>query len=208
MNLTAVVSEFSTQLSEKQILSTLWYYYHEWLWNYAPDSWVQRFSDSFRLLSFLVILPILVLTLLDLSAYGIARTLGVVDDLKASTSDKATIHGKPVAGPAILIHDPSTSSESTAPPSPSIGSDGQTLSRHRRGTSQPNAFYASEENILRLSGVGVFSPATSQPPSPSMSRKSLLVEGRFPGVEPMTVINDDGLTMRRRGAGQRSSIIE
>jgi hypothetical protein len=37
--------------------------------------------------------------------------------------------------------------------------------------SQPSVFYAGEDN--RLSGIGVFSPASSQPPSPVLSRHHL-----------------------------------
>ena len=39
--------------------------------------------------------------------------------------------------------------------------------------SQPPVFYAGEDNNLRLSGVGVFSPAASQPSSPTLNRHHL-----------------------------------
>lgn len=41
------------------------------------------------------------------------------------------------------------------------------------GTAQPSVFYAGEDNNLTLSGVGVFSPAASQPPSPTLSKHHL-----------------------------------
>lgn len=55
--------------------------------------------------------------------------------------------------------------------------------------SHPEAYFASEEHGLELSGVGVFSPAVSQPPSPTLSRRQLHPEGN---------VLDDGVSMRRR----------
>jgi hypothetical protein len=50
-----------------------------------------------------------------------------------------------------------------------------------------------------LSGVGVFSPATSQPPSPTLTRRHLHQEGRGHGVvEGDWGSQDEGLAFRRR----------
>lgn len=46
--------------------------------------------------------------------------------------------------------------------------------------SDPHAYFASEENSLKLSGVGVFSPAASRPPSPTLTRRHLIPESRMP----------------------------
>lgn len=104
----------------------------------------------------------------DIASYGIARTLGVVDAVKASTSDKATVHATAAAArrtPAIRISasdSDAASSEydSDRPAAPATGSG-------------PSLFYVGEGSGLALSGVGVFSPAASQPPSPTLSRQSL-----------------------------------
>jgi len=70
----------------------MWRYYLDYLWYYDPDSWVAKIANTAWVLAILVALPIVILGLLDISSYGIARTLGVIDDVKASTSDVASVH--------------------------------------------------------------------------------------------------------------------
>ncbi|KAG6842127.1 hypothetical protein C0991_001620 [Blastosporella zonata] len=186
MNVSSYLSDIShqfTQVSPSAYPVVLWNYYLHYLWNYPPNSWVARIASICRVLAILISLPLVVLALLDISAYGIARTLGVIDDVKASTSDRTTVHSNSTA-PSILI----TSSQSSSPYTdsdhdatgvehaprkkrsgrhyPALGQD--TLSC--LGASQPKAFYASEADNLKLSGVGVFSPATSRPSSPEQTR--------------------------------------
>jgi len=179
MNLSFDASDFTSQLSPSSIPGLLWAYYVQYLWNYESDSWVARVAYSCRILAILVSLPIIILGLLDIASYGIARTLGVIDDVKASTSDKATVHN--VITPPGTITPGSDSSFSD--------SDRDSLTDHslhnkmrsplsdsllgNANFSQPSVFYAGEDNNLRLSGVGVFSPAASQPPSPTLSRYHL-----------------------------------
>ena len=105
----------------------------------------------------------------DIASYGIARTLGVVDAVKASTSDKATVHHPTATLRAPAIHISASDSdaasseyESDRPAPPATA-----------GSSGPSLFYVGEGSGLALSGVGVFSPAASQPPSPTLSRQSL-----------------------------------
>ena len=112
----------------------------------------------------------------DIASYGIARTLGVIDDVKASTSDKATIHTE--SPPTIQLN-------GAASPSSDSETNGDSNGAHERhdgyngaanpadstaSLSEPPVFYAGEG---KLSGVGVFSPAASQPPSPTSSRRHL-----------------------------------
>jgi len=112
----------------------------------------------------------------DISSYGIARTLGVIDDVKASTSDKSTVA---ISTPSIQVIDATSSSSESA----FSDSDRDSMTDHNLHNrirsplsdsndkllpSQPPVFYASEENSLSLSGVGVFSPAASQPSSPTI----------------------------------------
>jgi len=176
MNLSFDTSEFTSQVSPSSFPGLLWAYYVQYLWNYDSDSWVARIAYSCRILAILVCLPIIILGLLDIASYGIARTLGVIDDVKASTSDKATVHDT-MTPPGIITPE----SES-----PFSDSDRDSLTDHsvhnrmmRRALSdsspgdfpQPSVFYAGEDN--KLSGVGVFSPASSHPPSPVLSRLHL-----------------------------------
>jgi hypothetical protein len=142
----------------------------------------------------------------DISSYGIARTLGVIDDVRASTSDAGTLHQDIIT--SSLNHEPLTpQSDSSYPYHDSDQSDTEHAILHIKpgrqlshlGVSQPRTFFASEDHNLKLSGVGVFSPATSRPPSPTISRKSLLMESRGSGQE------DERVNLRQR-AGQNSSV--
>ncbi|KAF8894021.1 hypothetical protein BD779DRAFT_1504780 [Infundibulicybe gibba] len=154
MNISGSLRDISSQLFQtppSSIPSRIWEFYSQNLWYYGPNSWVARAAYSCRILAIVVVLPIMILGLLDITSYGIARTLGVIDDVKASTSDKETVHQDT---PTILVHEPKHDAQK----------DPQT---------SPPAFFVSEDNNLKLSGVGVFSPATSQPPSPTISRRTL-----------------------------------
>lgn len=52
--------------------SSLWNLYVDYLWNYGPDSWVQSVASTFRVLAFLLITPILILT-------GLVRNISYID---------------------------------------------------------------------------------------------------------------------------------
>ncbi|GLB37577.1 hypothetical protein LshimejAT787_0406280 [Lyophyllum shimeji] len=195
MNVSSYLYDVSRQFTEvppSSYPNILWNYYIKHLWNYQPNSWVTRITSACRVLAVLISLPIIVLALLDISSYGIARTLGIIDDVRASTSDITTIHQN-ARTPSIRI-EASSPSGSTSPESPSDSSQTQPDSQNSLsalGASQPRAFYASDGDNLKLSGVGVFSPATSRPPSPVMTRKKLSEEARTSGLE-----QDDGLRQR------------
>jgi len=145
----------------------------------------------------LLIVPIVVLTLLDIASYVIARTLGIIDDVKASTSDKETVHATSDA-PAIRVYEaatpPSLSSSSSSIVTesgrqsllnsadhaqhnrlrrpPDLNAESFTGAHASENGSLPQAYF-TEENSMKLAGVGVFSPAVSRPPSPTMTRKQL-----------------------------------
>ncbi|KAG5648575.1 hypothetical protein DXG03_003186 [Asterophora parasitica] len=219
MNVSSYLLDISHQFTQHPPSSypaILWDYYIRYLWDYEPNSWVARIASTCRILAILVSLPIIVLALLDstcvqdIASYGIARTLGVIDDVKASTSDTATLHQKDLSPPSIRI-DGSSPSQSGSPssksdrkpgsaehidnkrPLPALSVEHDPLSY--LGASQPQAFYASESDNLKLSGVGVFSPAASRPPSPILSRKTLQPEG---GKSSEQEQEHDGLRMRVR----------
>ncbi|KAH9954124.1 hypothetical protein BC827DRAFT_75896 [Russula dissimulans] len=70
----------------------LWNWYIDYLWNYDSNSWVATIAYAFRIWAILAILPTLVLALLDVTSYVIARTLG---DPTASTSHKSSFPTQP-----------------------------------------------------------------------------------------------------------------
>lgn len=133
----------------------------------------------------------------DISSYGIARTLGVIDDVKASTSDIATVHQNITTSSIVRIQEPGTPlSDSSHPYSDQSDTEHTRHIQSQRqlshlGVSQPSTFFASEDHNLKLSGVGVFSPATSRAPSPTISRKNLLLDSRGSTQE-------DGLHLKQR----------
>ncbi|KAH9485113.1 hypothetical protein JR316_0002020 [Psilocybe cubensis] len=185
MNVTFYTSEFTSQVSQIPILTipgTIWAYYLEYLWFYEPDSWVATIAYSCRVLAVLISLPVIILGLLDIASYGIARTLGVVDDVKASTSDKATVH---LQTPSIMLNGAISPASDSAFSDSDSGVDhnlhnkmrsplSDSISEANDGlSSQPPAVFYAGESSLKLSGVGVFSPAASLPPSPTLSRRDL-----------------------------------
>lgn len=74
------------------ILSHLFNSYVDYLWNYDSSSWVATVAYAFRIWAILAILPTLVLALLDVTSYVIARTLG---DPTAATSHKSSFATQP-----------------------------------------------------------------------------------------------------------------
>ncbi|KAH9935527.1 uncharacterized protein B0H18DRAFT_415449 [Fomitopsis serialis] len=172
--------------------ASLWQLYVEHLWNYTPGSWVDSAAWTFRMLAFLSILPFAILTLLDVTSYVIARTLGVIDDTKASTSETGSV---PTGAdtPTIVIQPespPPTKTTMTSPPP-----------TYFRGPLE-------EEGNLELSGVGMFSPVPSQPPSPTISRRELsshmhnISEERKD--EGMNAIHPDRPASRASSSGESS----
>ncbi|KAK7005724.1 hypothetical protein R3P38DRAFT_3214669 [Favolaschia claudopus] len=214
----------SSSLNVAAMPRLLWNFYIDYLWNWTdhPNSWVSRIAYTSRVLAILLMMPLVILTLLDLASYGIARTLGVIDDVKASTSDKETIHNKvpivhvqrapgtpsPDSPAASLVA--STDSETLLDPNESLRQSKTTILSNKSEfsgssstdtlmglsistpVSHPDAYFTSEESGLRLSGVGVFSPAASRPPSPTVTRKPL------PALDDKLTDVDEGITVRRR----------
>lgn len=149
----------------------------------------------------------------DVISYVIARTLGIVDDVKASTSDAtgdATM--SPSAPTPILMQDsPPAAGGVDVSGDPSFadgvaedqhrdhihGNEGDELyTHHAHDKHRPQAFFTGEED-LQLAGVGVFSPAASQPPSPELARIKLTM---FDGLESVKKISEerDGALLRQR----------
>lgn len=181
----------------------LWQYYLDYLWHYDSSSWVAKISSTIRVLAFLFILPLALLGMLDISSYVIARTLGVVDVAKASTTDKPVIPRLTI--PAIHIEDTSSSSGLTdSAVSTADGSNAGTppdLGDVTAVEDEPNDLSGLDDSLFsneRLSGVGVFSPATSRPSSPTLSRRKPIKESKSLGRELNVLLQDQGLNVRRR----------
>ncbi|TDL25918.1 hypothetical protein BD410DRAFT_783907 [Rickenella mellea] len=153
----------------------LWDWYISYLWSPRPDSWVYSIANTFRVLAVVLIAPFALLTLLDVTSYVIARTLGVIDSTKASTSDKRVhdngraVDGIPQSAPPSISADESDNKRTT--------SHGQTIAvtdtsaRSERDSPPAYFFSPSEERTLKISGAGVFSPAVSRPSSPPTERR-------------------------------------
>lgn len=93
----------------------------------------------------------------------IARTLGVVDATKASTGELGA-HDAPVDLPSIHID----TDVSTTP----------AMEHQGEAEAEASAYVHDGDNVVaegnpRLAGVDAFSPAPSQPSSPTLSRKDL-----------------------------------
>ena len=137
-----------------------------------------------------------------MTSYIIARTLGVIDHTKASTSDRESLHTVTVAEgtdtepPSIIVQ--SASVAGTMPTSPSVPADiAQPLEKLQLGTDTSHPRHQSSSSSLyegnpALAGVGVFSPAASTPPSPTIERKRFgsLSKGSN-GITPFTPLEDE-----------------
>ena len=138
-----------------------------------------------------------------MTSYIIARTLGVIDDTKASTSDRQSLHTVPVVEgtdaepPSIIVQ--SASVTGTMPTSPSIPADiSQPLEDLQLAidTSHISQHQSSSSSLYEgnpaLAGVGVFSPAASTPSSPTIGRKRFgsLSKGSN-GITPFTPLEDE-----------------
>ena len=143
----------------------------------------------------------------------IARTLGVIDDTKASTSDKTEMHEASV--PTVFVTDESASNATLASETTSPRPDSTDHNAHNTEDSFFNAGVSE-----KLSGVGVFSPAASRPASPTIERRrlgdpswqnSLGASSSESGSmsESFALIEKDeedegiSLNLRRRGQGQK-----
>ncbi|KZV74447.1 hypothetical protein PENSPDRAFT_682036 [Peniophora sp. CONT] len=138
----------------------LWQWYAQYLVFYSEDGWVASTARTFRVLAILCIVPGIFLTILDMTTYVIARTLG---DPTASTSARH-IPLPPSPPPEKL--DELVSGPMSPPPTIAI-----TPAPSRSGA---GADSGDEDPASRLAGVGVFSAPGSAPGSPVVQRKSLI----------------------------------
>lgn len=149
------VPSIASAMDPSSLPRLIWDLYLEYLWYYSPNSWVARIAYGFRIIAIFLVSPIVIITLLDLASYGVARTLGIVDAVKASTSDSAS------AG----LNIPSVNVDDVTP-------------LDSLDTSSPHAYFTSDEN--KLSGVDGLSPVVSRAASPTITRRQLPEEGAKP----------------------------
>ncbi|KAG2150915.1 hypothetical protein DEU56DRAFT_908550 [Suillus clintonianus] len=195
-------SQYSPHLYFSSAPRLVWHAYTEYLWNPLPGSWVGQVAYSFRILAFLLILPVVILTLLDITSYVIARTLGIVDDVKASTSDQPVLTAE--GTPSILVEDTSSEDSLPADQDSSVHRQHNTDTMRGAGVQEEmklQAYFTGEED-LQLSSVGFLSPSPSQPSSPVLPHEKLPGEGGAMRTEdPRDVhVQDDPIILRRRGA--------
>jgi hypothetical protein len=137
----------------------------------------------------------------DVTSYIIARTLGVIDDTKASTSDRGSlrnvdaVEGPNAKPPAIIVQ--SASLTEGMPTSPSFATDstvGQPLRLEIDRPHHPQSASSSSlyEGNPALAGVGVFSPAASTPSSPTIERKRFnSLSKSSTTMTPLSQLEDD-----------------
>lgn len=160
-----------------------------------------------------------------MTSYIIARTLGVIDDTKASTSDRQSLHpvavveGNEAKPPAIIVQSASVAGSMST--SSSIKTDiGQPLDgigeklRLELDGSHPRPQSSSSSSLYEgnpaLAGVGVFSPAASTPSSPTIEKKRF---GSFSkgsnGITPLSSLdggNGSSERMTTDGEGEEEII--
>ncbi|KZP18757.1 hypothetical protein FIBSPDRAFT_880707 [Athelia psychrophila] len=220
----------------------IWGCYMQYLWNYGPSSWVARIALLYKVLAIILVLPMAILGMLDVSSYVVARTLGVVDVVKASTNapiDHPPVRSKsrsdvksrsrdpPRDPPTIVVSSPpltpntsrfhtasetddATTRSSTPPSETETGehteTDAVVSEEEADGLAQLSQLGQSIFSNEALAGVGVFSPATSRPPSPTLSRFKPL-----PSVVNVHMSEEEAAGVRRRrkysvaGSGTGSS---
>ncbi|KAH8993257.1 hypothetical protein EDB86DRAFT_2830189 [Lactarius hatsudake] len=140
----------------------LWDWYIDYLWNYDHDSWVATIAYGFRVWAILSILPTVILCLLDVTSYVIARTLG---DPTASTYSQIHTSPIPISPTPPPSHRPRRPKERPPPPwVPSPTKPTATATYFVGGE-------ADDDGAARLAGVGVFTPVASMPGSPMLSRR-------------------------------------
>lgn len=194
--------QYSSHLSLSSAPRLVWHAYIEYLWNPHPGSWVSQVAYSFRVLAFLLILPVVILTLLDITSYVIARTLGIVDDVKASTSDQPVVTAE--GTPSILVEDTSSEESFPAEQDSYISSVHRHYNTDMRSTGvqeemKLQAYFTGEED-LQLSSVDVLSPSPSQPSSPVLPHENLSGEDGAMRMEDPRDAQDEPMILRRRGA--------
>ncbi|KAH9931054.1 uncharacterized protein BXZ73DRAFT_90145 [Epithele typhae] len=142
----------------------LWHLYVDNLVRYEKGSWVSSIASTCRILAVMLILPFALLMMLDVASYVIARTLGVIDQTKASTGgDHLAV---PATAPAIVTPPPAEeTTRAAATPLPPVSDDEDLLGGN-----------------LRLAGVDTFSPAPSLPASPVLSRREFVGDRERDGV--------------------------
>ncbi|RPD74236.1 hypothetical protein L226DRAFT_535703 [Lentinus tigrinus ALCF2SS1-7] len=144
-------------MSLSSLPHTLWHLYLNHLVYYEQGSWVDKIASTFRVLAFAMIAPFIILTLLDVASYVIARTLGVIDETKASTSGSPETTKSRAGQPTIVVS--------------------ESISLVAATPLRPLPPELSEEDVdgnLKLSGVDTFSPAPSQPGSPTLQRREFM----------------------------------
>ncbi|KAI9456527.1 hypothetical protein BJY52DRAFT_1275965 [Lactarius psammicola] len=161
-----------------------WNWYVDYLWNYDHNSWVATVAYGFRIWAILAILPTVILCLLDVTSYVIARTLG---DPTASTSHKSSFAQADPSksdpnitdtAASLLVTAPSPLQEEGHGPISAVGgiADEPTATTAGGIEAHPATYFVDgegedDDGAARLAGVGVFSPIASMPGSPTLTRR-------------------------------------
>ncbi|CAE6516011.1 unnamed protein product [Rhizoctonia solani] len=130
-----------------------------------PNSWVAFIASMFRFMAYMILAPIIILTLTDITAWAIARTLGASLDLAENTTPskpKEAIIDKSVQ-PVIKVGEHGEAAKVDSTPQLDVPPSPPTFATDLRFTIPGEANY-------ELSGL--FSPPLSRAGSPRISFSS------------------------------------
>ncbi|KAI0318252.1 hypothetical protein OF83DRAFT_45393 [Amylostereum chailletii] len=169
----------------------LWRWYVDYLWYYERDSWVASTASTFRILAAITLFPGIVLVLLDVASYVIARTLGDPTASTSSNPPRIVIETEAVPSPFFI--------------SPEDGEDDGTARLAGAGVfspapSQPGSPVATRKNLARdLERYGGSGDTTEGEQEGSSRNGDTSGDESFAMLERDESFEDAGLHMRRRG---------
>ncbi|KLO16973.1 hypothetical protein SCHPADRAFT_901128 [Schizopora paradoxa] len=153
-----------TSMRVQDVPSQLWQLYFDYLWDPTPGSWVSTIAYAFRVIAIMIMFPFALLTLLDIVSYVIARTLGVVETTRASTSDKRGLQVPIVAADEASADDGGNDDENNSrAPTPTPGFNGGEEERGADGTStfSTGLTYSRPHPTLRVQAPDAVLDSTS-----------------------------------------------
>jgi len=133
----------------------------------TPSSWVARLAFTFRFMAYAAVSPIIVLALLDIAAYMIARTIGAPSG-KGRARQMVTVNHE-TTPPTIAITSSLDNSEVSTRSNGHGTHDEDEGDDARLSPSYPADSFSNPGELL--SGAGLFSPPQSRPGSPGVQRK-------------------------------------
>jgi len=181
-----------------QIMSTSYIYAAldcmSYLHRPPPGSWIVRAAATFRILAFLLILPCIFLTALDVASYLIVRTLGADSAHTLEPVNGTSDYSPGESNLDGISPGPTIDEESRKPPNimlpPQFNAPG--IQAH-----QETYFATPLDGNFALSGEGIFSPPESRASSPPIVK--------HPRTSSAATAEQDAPEMNRLGTNEDSA---